>query len=111
MPLLRKYTAHGQDERTVLLGALCPACKYEHAFRVDADYWTTQLSKAPWTFNGDFESPTFSPSMLAAASNPKHRCHSFLRNGVWEFLDDCGHDMAGQKVPMIPIKETPHADA
>jgi hypothetical protein len=30
-------------------------------------------------------------------------CHSFLRNGQWEFLSDCAHRLAGQTVPMVPI--------
>ena len=29
-------------------------------------------------------------------------CHSWLHDGVWQFLGDCTHAMAGQSVPMIP---------
>lgn len=32
-------------------------------------------------------------------------CHSFLREGVWEFLSDSAHALAGQTVPMVPIPE------
>lgn len=32
-------------------------------------------------------------------------CHSFLRDGVWDFLGDCAHRMAGQKVPMVPLPD------
>lgn len=32
-------------------------------------------------------------------------CHSFIRNGVWEFLQDCAHPLAGQHVPMVPLPD------
>lgn len=32
-------------------------------------------------------------------------CHSFLREGVWDFLTDCSHELAGRKVPMVPIPD------
>ena len=58
-----------------------------------------------WEFDGNYESPTFSPSMGANLSGwSEHHpvCHSFVRNGVWQFLGDCTHHMANQNVPMIP---------
>lgn len=30
-------------------------------------------------------------------------CHSFLRQGRWEFLGDSAHKLAGQTVEMIPL--------
>lgn len=30
-------------------------------------------------------------------------CHSFLRNGRWEFLGDSAHHLAGQTVDMVPL--------
>lgn len=32
-------------------------------------------------------------------------CHSFLRSGVWEFLGDSDHHLAGQRVPMVPLPD------
>lgn len=32
-------------------------------------------------------------------------CHSFLRAGVWDFLSDSAHKLAGQKVPMVPLPD------
>lgn len=68
----------------------CPACDLAHHF-------------SDWVFNGDHEKPTFSPSMLVTwtygeARTPK-RCHSFLVDGIWQYLSDCTHDKAGQHVP------------
>jgi hypothetical protein len=31
-------------------------------------------------------------------------CHTFLRNGVWEFLSDCGHSLRGM-VPLEPLPD------
>jgi hypothetical protein len=64
----------------------CPACEQTHVF------------DKRWTFNGDHARPTFAPSMLVGASS-KNICHSFLTAGVWKYLPDCTHAMAGQQVP------------
>ncbi|MCD8356604.1 MAG: hypothetical protein LUE11_08545 [Clostridia bacterium] len=62
-----------------------------------------------WSFNGDFENPTFSPSMLQTypAENPETghvREHFFVSNGKIQYLPDCHHDMAGKTVDMITCK-------
>ena len=88
----------------VLLGAHCPACGFEHSFRIGAEYWARE-GKDVWEWNGSWDKPTFVGSMLSR--NPKRTrvCHSYLRDGVWEFLKDSTHAMAGQMVPMAPISE------
>jgi hypothetical protein len=30
-------------------------------------------------------------------------CHSFLKDGQWQFLSDSAHALAGQTVPMVPL--------
>lgn len=54
-----------------------------------------------WTFNGDFERPTFSPSVLER-KHPRdgHEWinHVFIRDGMIEYLPDCTHEMAGSTV-------------
>lgn len=67
----------------------CPGCKTGHAF---------DLSR--WEFNGDLEKPTFSPSMLVNKDDPKSRCHSFVKDGNIQFLNDCFHELKGQTVPL-----------
>ena len=73
-----------------------------------------QIDTKKWEFNGDFEKPTFSPSYLTwldpnpnASSEPKYkkyregfRCHSFIKDGMIQFLDDCTHKLAGQTVEL-----------
>ena len=66
----------------------CPGCKCGHLF----DH--------RWHFNGDTEKPTFEGSMLVNAPDPSTRCHSFVRDGMIQFLDDCFHSLKGQTVPL-----------
>ena len=107
--LLHDYQG-GDGDLIVLIGAHCPACGYEHSFRVNAEYWARE-GKEVWEFNGDYDRPTFYPSMgVKTGLRPGedgqgvYYCHSFLTDGQWHYLDDCKHDMAGQVVPMVPIK-------
>jgi len=56
-----------------------------------------------WTFDGNLENPTFSPSINEAwggegqthedmeRTGPAHRRHVFVRNGQIEYLGDCTH--------------------
>lgn len=32
-------------------------------------------------------------------------CHSFIRDGHWQFLADSAHKLAGQTVPMVPVPD------
>lgn len=105
--LRENYFYDGEDSDTRIvasLSALCPACGFEHTFRVDLDGHGNYESDV-WSFNGDYDKPTFSPSMGSNTHKLYDHhpiCHSFLREGVWEFLGDCTHEMANQHVPMIP---------
>jgi len=82
----------------------CPACDNFHIF------------DARWTWNGDTEKPTFNPSFKSwseyGPERKLHVCHSFVRNGEWQYLSDCTHRHAGQTVPVpdIPVDERDWAD-
>lgn len=88
------------------LAFVCPGCALRggsglHMLPVNTD------KKAPsWNFDGNFERPTISPSILTRSGTAEKPfvCHSFLRNGVFEFLNDCTHDLKGQSVeiPDLP---------
>ena len=78
----------------------CPGCEQVHQIR----------AKGPeprWTFNGDLDKPTFSPSYLLTSDygtdRKKRVCHSFIRDGKIQFLGDCTHKLAGKTVE-IPDK-------
>ncbi len=66
----------------------CPACKRNHLF------------DSRWEFNGNMEKPTFMGSMLFRS---EYRCHSFVKDGMIQLLDDCDHEMKGQTVPLVAI--------
>lgn len=98
----------------------CPGCKSYHQI------WTGNGPGPRWQFNGSFDRPTFTPSLLVTTRlsdppvtsenleewkrNPWPQtkvnsiCHSFIREGYWEFLTDCTHELAGQRVPMVPVE-------
>ena len=80
----------------------CPGCNLPH--RV-----TTQPPGPVWTWNGDRQFPTFTPSVLVTWDNPEpphHVCHSFVKEGQMQFLGDCTHHLANQTVP---IPDWPYA--
>lgn len=87
----------------------CPGCKCGH------------FVNDKWTFNGNYEKPTFSQSILVESvempeelSIPwkdvplgkRHpeakdtRCHSYVTGGNIQFLDDCTHELKGQTVEL-----------
>jgi hypothetical protein len=91
----------------------CPGCDDVHG-----------ISHGPghWTWNGDLDRPTFSPSVLVSGTQwkpdagfhkPNHHvapgertvCHSFVTDGRIQFLGDCTHILAGQTVD---LPEWPH---
>lgn len=83
----------------------CPGCETNH------------VVNDSWQFNGDFDRPTFSPSILVSHGEMTgvseetkrqyklvERCHSFVRDGRIQFLDDCTHKLAGQTVELPEIQ-------
>ena len=59
---------------------------------------TTQKQPS-WDWNNDLDLPTISPSILTR-NGRGGICHSFLKDGVFEFLSDSTHSFAGQNVPI-----------
>jgi len=73
----------------------CPGCHCYHSFAVGR-----------WTFNGNFEKPTFSPSLLITIpSDPSYRCHLFVEDGKIKFCADSNHEFAGQTIEMKGVDE------
>lgn len=56
-----------------------------------------------WVWNGSLEKPTLEPSILTRYDDKI--CHSFLRDGVFQFLGDCTHELAGQMVPIPELED------
>jgi len=78
----------------------CPACECSHAYFVNKD--GTETNTPPrWTFNGDWEKPTFTPSLLLNKSDPKRMCHLYVTEGKIRYCADSPHRLAGQTVDMV----------
>lgn len=92
----------------------CPGCDDSHRITVG--------SSDSWTWDGNEEAPTISPSILVRGAQwkpefsfhkPNHTvepggetvCHSFVAAGQWQFLGDSTHALAGQTVPMVPLPD------
>lgn len=109
--------------RSVVGGGLtywCQGCEEAHSVN------------SGWAYNGNPEAPTFSPSVLVTSGhytsswtaekpcwctynrdNPKrpapfkcHRCHTFINDGMVQFLGDCSHALAGQTLPLPDLPES-----
>lgn len=103
----------------------CPGCNCDHGV------WTqkTEKNNSVWDFNGSMDKPTFRPSILVRwVEGPKEPekdengyllvgpdgrlkgardmvCHSFVTDGMIEFLGDCTHELAGKTVELEDIKD------
>lgn len=72
----------------------CPGCESAHNIPVRGN-------PRAWNWNGNIDSPTFTPSLLVnvGGGNPTAPiCHSFVTDGKIQFLGDCTHKMAGQTI-------------
>lgn len=94
----------------------CPACDEAH-------HYVTDGSRG-WTFNGDVERPSFSPSMKITwgrFADPSYKaepgeedlsgiCHYFLTNGELQFCSDSTHALSGKTVPLPELPERMQGD-
>lgn len=87
------YIHDGKEYHHPQLLIWCDGCGWEHA-----------LNPQVHTFNGDFNNPTFSPSLLQN-HDPKRVCHSFVVDGKIQYLGDCFHSLAGQTLELKDVDE------
>jgi len=84
----------------------CPGCNQAHAPRFRCPDHGGPTAGPVWDGDPYSDPFTMSPSLLVhAAGNVSPRCHSFVRNGMWQFLDDCTHEMRGQQVPLMDLPD------
>lgn len=98
------------DKKYQVLVFMCPGCEFMmegaglHRLPVNANGVSPS-----WDWDGNLEAPTLSPSILTkyewGPQKEERRCHSYLRNGVFEFLGDCTHSLKNQHVPMKDLPE------
>lgn len=76
----------------------CPGCGCLHGVEPDR-----------WNWDKDPVSPTLRPSILVTWTHGERRipkrCHSYVRNGHIQFLNDCTHSLKGQTVPLKRVNE------
>lgn len=63
-----------------------------------------------WTFNGNFDKPTITPSVNESCNDPGHpsynagakssRCHYIVTDGKIAYQGDCTHNLKGQTVEL-----------
>lgn len=85
----------------------CPGCEDAHLVPIQP------AAPNGWGFDGDFERPSLTPSVLVHGVDPVPgsgfkgwpTCHSFVIRGRIEYLADSTHPLAGQTVPMVELPE------
>lgn len=80
----------------------CDPCDTHHRVTVRGD------GHPKWEWNGDLVAVTLSPSIRVrydfGLERAERTCHSFVKDGQWQYLSDCTHALAGQTVqlPELP---------
>lgn len=106
------------------LAFYCAGCKHTHAININP-----ANGEPCWTFNGDMEKPTISPSVLNRTGHhvtgqpqppncrhcndpdfidktpPCTICHIFVTDGKIQFLNDCTHILAGKTLDLEEIRD------
>ena len=82
----------------------CAGCKHSHSVQTVKPFAN---GAGPWTWNGDVEKPTVSPSVHCQPyRNPTtgsllvKECHHYIIDGMIHYLHDCDHELAGRVMPM-----------
>lgn len=82
----------------------CPACRQLHEYAVEGPF----RNGAQWSFNGDYERPTFTPSMRIVwgmgGDQPNKQCHYFVTDGQIRYCADSTHALAGLTVNLPDVK-------
>lgn len=95
-----KVRLYADQDGYQLWGFHCPGCGYEHTYRVGVE---AVVGRPCWSFNGNLESPTFTPSLLCNPGMPDIQCHLFVTDGQIVYQSDCWHSLAGKTVDMEPV--------
>ena len=65
----------------------------------------TRAGTNNWSCNGDLEKPTLKPSILTQCdyAHEPFRCHTFINDGMVQFLNDCSHENAGKTLELLEM--------
>lgn len=90
----------------------CPGCDRAHTIDIGPGGWewdeaTLTVTPSIKVMYRRWEPPVTPENLDEFKRQPWEQhpvdavCHSFIRNGVWEFLGDCTHALVGQHVPLV----------
>lgn len=88
----------------------CPGCEQAHVI------YCNRAEKPSWTWNGDINRPTCTPSVLCFTTHDEEGeklpnnarrtlCHYFLTDGNLVFCSDSPHAFVGKTIPLPDIPE------
>lgn len=63
------------------------------------------MNNAQWGFNGDFEKPTFTPSVNIHDKDGSGFCHYNITDGMIIYHDARNHKLGGTTLPLIEMPE------
>lgn len=118
-PFLNRSDFTNAGERGVAYFHWCPGCKQLHAI-----YTINPGGRPQWSFNGDVNMPSFSPSILCFTTEDDNKretlCHYFIKTGAEliqrdptldktkSYIDFCGdspHEFGGKVVPLPELPD------
>lgn len=89
----------------------CPGCGLQHWVNLDPGLTRARADgtheRAPcWSWNEDFDAPTFSPRVRVTwtAGGEPQVCHMFIQDGRVQFLGDCTHALAGHTIELPELE-------
>jgi len=74
---------------------MCKGCGYTHVFGLKSEGGHHE-------FNMNLDRPTVSPSLVQNFV-PGRMCHSFIKDGMIQYLSDCTHPLANQTIELPEI--------
>lgn len=86
------------------LAFICPGCALFSGSGLHLLPVNTTEHSPSWDWDRNLKYPTLYPSILTGRGT-KNVCHSYLKEGVFQFLNDSTHALAGQSVEMVGLPD------
>jgi Family of unknown function (DUF6527) len=100
--MLRTVNDKGNVYQSLMF--ICPGCKEFGNSGLHMLAVNSPNKNPSWTWNENLEKPSLSPS-IRTTIGPTMQCHSFLEEGVFKYLSDCSHSLAGKDVEMEDLPD------
>lgn len=99
---VRKSIVDDNGKRYTTLAFICPGCVEFGGSGLVMLPVNTSVHKPAWVWDGNLFRPTLNPSIMTSRGTDQ-QCHSFLKAGVFQYLADSKHSLAGQFVDMVDL--------